>query len=289
MNENIQFFNSQEAAKILGVNVSTIKRWTDEGKMECIKSAGGHRKFLINHLADFLKLNKKKISRINLFPLENRTDLEISHHILKGDFDFLVGHVLQEANNCNRESVQQVLNGLYLGQYPLCDIYDHLVTPVLYHIGENWRSDAVSIMEEHLATQTIRDCIVRLQGIISVPKKKVGSVLCMNPALELHDVALKMVDHILEVKGFRILFSGQITPTLEIGKIFERFHPDRLYVSSTMVPDQAAFQEEFDHLCEACEQNEIDVFIGGQGFDFIRYDHPAVVTRLKTFESVYLS
>ncbi|MCB0298451.1 MAG: helix-turn-helix domain-containing protein, partial [Calditrichaeota bacterium] len=48
--ENIQHFNSQEAAKILGVNVSTIKRWTDEGKLQCIKSVGGHRKFLMDHL-----------------------------------------------------------------------------------------------------------------------------------------------------------------------------------------------------------------------------------------------
>ena len=38
MKEEIQYFNSHDAAKILGVNVSTVKRWTDEGKLECIKS-----------------------------------------------------------------------------------------------------------------------------------------------------------------------------------------------------------------------------------------------------------
>ena len=41
MSTEVQFFNSLEAAKILGVNVSSIKRWTEEGKLECVKTAGG--------------------------------------------------------------------------------------------------------------------------------------------------------------------------------------------------------------------------------------------------------
>ena len=69
MEDSIQYFNSEEAAKILGVNVSTIKRWTDEGKLECIKTAGGHRKFLMEHMASFLDQNKKKTEKVNLFPI----------------------------------------------------------------------------------------------------------------------------------------------------------------------------------------------------------------------------
>ena len=57
--------NSEEAARLLGVNVSSIKRWTDEGKLSCIRTAGGHRKFQMSHLADFLKkFNKLFWSRI---------------------------------------------------------------------------------------------------------------------------------------------------------------------------------------------------------------------------------
>ena len=34
MTKDIEYYNSQEAARILGVNVSTIKRWTDDGQLE---------------------------------------------------------------------------------------------------------------------------------------------------------------------------------------------------------------------------------------------------------------
>ena len=37
-------YNSNQVAELIGVNVSTIKRWTDTGKLNCIKSAGGHQK-----------------------------------------------------------------------------------------------------------------------------------------------------------------------------------------------------------------------------------------------------
>jgi len=106
MKSNIQYFNSEEAANILNVNVSTIKRWTQEGKLECEKTIGGHRKFTMQHLANFLRAHKTQISRANLFPIESDTDLEISSRILRGDFDFLIDYVSEQALLCNRDRVQ---------------------------------------------------------------------------------------------------------------------------------------------------------------------------------------
>ena len=51
-------YNSYQLAKIIGVNVSTIKRWTESGKLNCSKTAGGHRKFNLNDISNFLKTYK---------------------------------------------------------------------------------------------------------------------------------------------------------------------------------------------------------------------------------------
>ncbi len=287
MKDRFQTFNSEQAAKILGVNVSTIKRWTDEGKLGCIRSAGGHRKFLMSHLADFLRAHQNRIVRVNLFPLEDEVDLQISPHILKGDFDFLVAYVYEQALLCRRRRVQKVLNGLYLGQYPLHEIYDRLVTPVLHKIGDSQARDETGIVEEHLAAQTLRDGIIRLQGMITIPPKKIGTVLCLNLLSELHDIALKMVDHILEARGFLVLFSGQVTPVLDIERVFKNFQPDRVYISGTTIPEAALFQGAFHRLCDICQAHGAAVYIGGRGFDLIDYAHPAVVQRLHSFAEVH--
>lgn len=42
------------AAKALGVSVATVKRLTDAGKLSCIRTPGGHRKFLSREIAQFV-------------------------------------------------------------------------------------------------------------------------------------------------------------------------------------------------------------------------------------------
>jgi excisionase family DNA binding protein len=287
MEPSVQYFNSEEAAKILGVNVSTIKRWTDEGKLKCIKSAGGHRKFLMEHLASFLDLNRKKTEKVNLFPIESQTDLRISQHILKGDFNFLTDFILKQSLASNIQRVQQVLNGLYLAQYPLYEIYDHLVTPVLHEIGQLWMDNKISIAEEHIGSQAIRDGVIRLQGIIRLPSKKTTKALLMNFTHEFHSMALKMTEHILEIRGFRVFYTGQNTPLIKIDKFFEAYHPDRVYVSGTIVEDKELLESEFRTICDLSMKYKAKIWVGGRVFDIISIDHPAVARRLMTFHDVY--
>ncbi len=287
MEGKMQYFRSEDAAKILGVNVSTIKRWTEEGKLDCIKTAGGHRKFLLSHLAAFLEKNPKKLEKINLFPMENKEDLQISYHIMQRDFNYLVQYILEKSLACRRDRVQQALNGLYLAQIPLHNIYDDIVTPVLRQIGDMWENGKLTVTLEHLASQTLRDSLIRLQGIIRLPDKKEKSALCLTPSTELHDIALKMVDQLLEVQGYQILFSGQYTPVTDIKYTFEKFKPNRLYISSTIIENQKSTQEEMNILFDLSRQYAAEVFVGGQGFNLLDYKSFPGIKRLHTFEDVY--
>jgi excisionase family DNA binding protein len=289
MAEEIQFLNSIEAAKVLGVNVSSIKRWTDAGKLECIQTAGGHRKFLMTHLVKFIQDNDTSTSKAHIFPIENEEDLEISFHVLKGDFDFLTNYMLRKARNSERSAVLKVLSGLYLGQYALHQVYDKLVTPVLQQIGTLWMNDEISVLEEHIAAQTMREAISRLQGIIKIPEQKIGKALFINLSSELHDIALKMTENILEVRGFSTFYSGQMTPFIKMEDIFDKIRPDRLYVSSTYVFNRDATQEEVRELFTICRKFNTKVYVGGRGWDVLDYDHEVVVKRMYDFEETYLS
>lgn len=282
----IEQFNSVEAAKILGVNVSTIKRWTEEGKLECIKTAGGHRKFLMTHLGNYVKKYRNDTTKVNLFPLEEQEDIQLSYHIVKGNFDFLNDYVIRMALKAQSDRVQQALNGLYLSNYPLHEIYDRLVTPALHKIGEMWANDGISIIEEHFGSQTIRDSIIRLQGIIKIPQKKIGRAICLNLSHELHDIALKMVANILEIRGYQVYFSGQYTSIYRIEQAFEKFRPDRLYISSTWFEEVEETQREIDQILKICEKYHTGVYLGGQAIKLLKIDHPRVQGYLHNFETV---
>ena len=46
----MKYLNSKEVAMIMGVHVSTVKRWTDAGNLPCYQTPGGHRKFILSHI-----------------------------------------------------------------------------------------------------------------------------------------------------------------------------------------------------------------------------------------------
>jgi excisionase family DNA binding protein len=287
MDQSLNYLNSEEAARILGVNVSSIKRWTDSGILECIQTKGGHRKFQLSHLSRYIEENKRQTSKAHVFPIESESDLPISYHILKGDFTFLIDHVYASILNGDRAKVQKVLNGLYLSQCPLYHIYDVLLTPVLHRLGEMWAAGTISVIEEHIAAQGIRDCINRLQGLIHLSPPGEQRAFCLNLSGELHDIALKMAENILEWRGFRTYFSGQLTPAFKIDEFLDRIKVQRLYIGSTVISDPVGGQQEAEQIFDIGQARNIEIYLGGRGWDILKFDHPAVKARLHTFEEVY--
>lgn len=287
LKDKVKYFNSEEASEILGVNVSTIKRWTESGKLKCIKTAGGHRKFMMEHLVEFVEKHHKKADRVSIFPIENRKDVELSLMVVKRDYPGLIQYVLEQSLEGNRQAIQIVLNGLYLAKVPLYEIYDALLSPVLVRIGEMWKDGTISISMEHLASQAIKDAMIRLQGVLNIPREKSGTALCMNMSDELHDIPLKMLDHILELRGFRTLFTGQITPSLRLHEIFEKFHPDRVVISSTYIHDIERTRDEFYRICDLAVSFDARVYTAGPGFLQLKPSHPAIERHLNSFEEAY--
>ncbi|MGH1366321.1 MAG: B12-binding domain-containing protein [Calditrichia bacterium] len=281
--------NSLEVAKLFGVNVSSVKRWTDAGRLECIRTAGGHRKFLMSHLTAFIQNNKSQTKKINLFPIESPDDVEIATNVLKMNFPVLIDYVEKCALKSQRKQVQKVLSGLYLSQVPLHQIFDELITPVLHRIGILWHEGKIEILDEHLATDTLCDSLSRLQGIVRIPNPTRGRVLCLVLPNDTHYVALKMTDYVLEERGFEVFFGGAMpTPNFKLASLFERIQPNRVYFSSTYVMNQKETQMYLDEALELCGMHRSSAFLGGRGFSQLRIDSSAIVRNLQSFQELLL-
>jgi hypothetical protein len=98
-----------------------------------------------------------------------------------------------------------------------------------------------------------------------------------------------MVQNILEIRGFKTYFTGQRTPLIDLDLLFKQVKPDRFYISSTVISNPEDSQQEIDHLFRICKKNKTPVFVGGIGFDQLKYNHFAQVQRLADFEEVFNS
>ncbi|NQV41629.1 MAG: helix-turn-helix domain-containing protein [Candidatus Marinimicrobia bacterium] len=278
--------SSADVAKILGVNVATVKRWTDTGKLDCVKTAGGHRKFLLRHLAAFAMGHEKYSERLSLLPLDNQLNLELSHQILRADFKQLIPYVLDRAITCDQSAVKTVLNGLYMVNQDLASIYDDLLTPILRSIGEMWIDGKLSVSEEHLASQTIRDGIIQLQDVVVKPRKTQGKAFVLTLSEELHDIPAKMVQHLLEQRGFQVLFSGQKTPVGDTVSVFKSFSPKRVYLSSIYNENADEARAEFKELQGLCKAYNAILYVGGSGVAQLELDDTDEFLHLNSFADV---
>lgn len=58
------FLTTDDVSKMLHVGKSTIKRWTDEGKLKCFRTPGGHRKFKATNVEEFIETYHFDISLV---------------------------------------------------------------------------------------------------------------------------------------------------------------------------------------------------------------------------------
>ena len=71
---NHDYLSSREAAQLLGVGTTSIKRWAEEGGLRCIKTAGGHRRFL---RADVLAFRSPASTGPDAAPMSSLTTAQL--------------------------------------------------------------------------------------------------------------------------------------------------------------------------------------------------------------------
>ena len=266
----MKYLNSKEVAMIMGVHVSTVKRWTDAGNLPCYQTPGGHRKFILSHINEFLAKNKKKSNKVNVLELKGVKDRKLIQNIDHGEYIKLVPVFTKHALNADGNRLKTTLAGLYMKQYLLHEIYDALVMPVLKSIGDMWANNDISIAEEHVATNTIRNAVYALGETLHRKNYKDHSyTLSLALSGDEHDLPLIMTKQILEINGIPVINCGGNTPAKSIKRLLNKFQPDKIIVSLTYCEDKNLANQQLDDLVKITSKNHAKIYMGGAGIHYI--------------------
>ena len=283
----MKYLNSKEVAMIMGVHVSTVKRWTDAGNLPCYQTPGGHRKFILSHINEFLAKNKKKSNKVNVLELKGVKDRKLIQNIDHGEYIKLVPVFTKHALNADGNRLKTTLAGLYMKQYLLHEIYDALVMPVLKSIGDMWANNDISIAEEHVATNTIRNAVYALGETLHRENYKDHSyTLSLALSGDEHDLPLIMTKQILEINGIPVINCGGNTPAKSIKRLLNKFQPDKIIVSLTYCEDKNLANQQLGDLVKITSKNHAKIYMGGAGIHYMIEQHLKNVQLLHSMSDV---
>ena len=186
----------QAAAARLGVSVSTIKRWVDQGRLGATRTAGGHR-----------RIARAEVERLAFELGEAWTDAApqapddqapgSTYHLLT-----------QGAEAALREQMQtQLHNGRLIE-----DLIDEELAPAMQRIGQLWQTGRTGIGTEHVATVTAERTLAGLVASLKSPPGGQPLAVGAADADDAHALPCHMAATVLEIKGWRTENLGGFCP-----------------------------------------------------------------------------
>jgi excisionase family DNA binding protein len=234
---------TREAADVLGVGTTSIKRWADSGLLQCVKTLGGHRRFpraaveaLIGQTLPTVPARSGRI----LDWISLLTGKVHGHQVAEA----------LEAEHQERGSWAAVADALGL---------------VLEEIGRGWARGEISVVEEHIACERLLRGLTHCGEDIRLPATAPTCFL-MTAEHEAHTLGLALAELALRERGWRTLWSGPRTPVYFACEFIAGGGVEMVGVSASQNSrDSGLLADQIHRLAEICRKRKIPIVLGGNG------------------------
>ena len=260
---------SKEVARVLGVSEASVKRWADSGLLPMEKTAGGHRRFRPEDVAvirrEGLSADEsrphRKPSTARLFTRPARES-----ELTPAAEAELVEEMFRALTDGRDEELSSILVNLHLHGRSVGAIADTFLCAAMRRVGELWYAGELSVAQEHVATRTANVALQSLQAALDAPAGEGLRALCCSVEDDFHELPLRLASLTLEAGGLAVFNLGASTPFTALSEAVERFRPDLVCVSSTVLVrlDRAVY--EYAAFRKVARRVGAAVVLGGAGF-----------------------
>jgi MerR family transcriptional regulator, light-induced transcriptional regulator len=259
------YLSTRQTAEALGVSVSTVKRWVDEGVLPAHRTAGGHRKLLraeVLALARQGNLPRGDLAALSMAsPRDQTVDLETAATALR---DALLGG--------ERVEVSAIICRAYDSGVAVETLADRIIAPAMARMGEDWETARIDVWQEHRGTQLCAAALYDLKDHLEARAEgnrpvTVGATPEGDPYL----LATLLAQLVLVDAGWETVNLGPNTPLPSLAKALRELRPRLLWLSVSYLEDTPGFIGAYRDLYRAAERQGVAVAVGGQALvDSIR-------------------
>ncbi len=243
-----ELLTTREAAALLGVGTTSIKRWADSGALICVKTAGGHRRFPRRAVESLRRSHGGDGAAV---PVAEGAPASPSW------IELLVGGT-GPREVYRRLADERDARGSW---WQVAEV----VAQVLAEIGERWARGELSVLQEHLASERLARALARAAETLAPPAGAPTALLLAAEGDD-HTLGLALAELVLRENGWITRWGGNRVPRPALLSFLDRAEVTRLVVAaSANSSNVGALTEQAAFLGAACDVRGIELILGGSG------------------------
>ena len=142
-----RYLNTATVARALGVSVTTVKRWVDDGVLPAHKTAGGHRKILLHDVVRLIHQQRLPYADLSLLTGSAVAGFDNVEEVADRLHTALI-----EADG---PTVNRLLVGAHRAGMKVDVMADRVICPAMKRVGHGWAEGNLDVYEEHRGTQIV--------------------------------------------------------------------------------------------------------------------------------------
>ena len=254
-----RYASTLQVAKALGLSVTTVKRWVDEGILPAHRTVGGHRKLL---MADVIRLaregNLPQADLSQLLPKPLDVDL--------ADPAAIRDQLIVAVEKLDAELVRTLIYGAYHQGYPIEALADQAIAPAMHYVGQQWEMGKMPIAHEPRATQAIVTALYELKSQLRIQVDQERPVAIGGAPESDHSILASLLAKLVLLdSGWNAINLGPHTPMSAFTDAVDELHPQLVWISVSHLDDIEAFLRNYAEFYKYADKRGIAVAVGGYG------------------------
>jgi DNA-binding transcriptional MerR regulator len=188
-------------------------------------------------------------------------------------------HILDAIESFDMDRVRRVCAMATVAFSPIQLVSD-VYAPLLETIGKRWKSQSLSVSEEHAASAVIREQLGDLLRVAR-PIESTGVVVATTPENEVHELGVLLASVVAAYAGARILYLGPNTPAGDIATAVKKSGA-RAALLSIACADPKIVGKRLKEIRDAIPKH-VEVWVGGQG---VNREPPRGITWMRSWDEI---
>jgi excisionase family DNA binding protein len=256
--ESARYISTVQAAEALGVSVSTVKRWVDQGILPADRTAGGHRKMI---RAEVLAL-----ARQGVLPHHDLSALSSARPSEQpGDLKATSADLLAAVLRGDSGDASALIRRIHRAGLAIDTLADKLIAPLMAKVGHDWETARIEVWHEHRGTQIVAAALYELKGELGARTSRRRPVAIGGaPEGDPYLLASLLAELVLLDAGWDAVNLGPDTPLASLTRAMRELRPRLVWLSVSYLEKASEFLPAYRKFYHSAEEMNVAVAVGGQ-------------------------